>query len=493
MASGVKQEVDLTDVLQMLQSLRADIIASEQRVKAELLQEVQLVVQQSVNRADEVLNYVRAEAATHVELRTQQLAERQAQVEQGVAQALDQQQQHVAAIGTAAVGAAQAANVAATAAWQATRSIGGTSVAGGQIDTGDVGSVHVMTELLAWLKDPKHQPGARIPQLPEGVPYFDGRFPSKEGADAAGFLRSIEVYRALSPELNISEGMLILMTTSRFQVNGRAFNWWQKVLLEAESGVMPFTDYAGFKRVFLHEMRQPDEAISLRLDLENITLLNSRNFRDYVHRFQLKVAKLENLGAAMSKEDKLIRFSRGLSSHKELYRAVKLTARSLEEAVESVTDRYNQLCLRAQSEGKPNPDDEMRKLKPRKRQGGHLYAMSHAESEADEVDEDEQQQWDEDDEYEEDYDDELCAVQMRGVGRRGRGRGRGRGAPGGRGRGRGPRGGGAAKAGRGDRVGRRNLSPQQLEWFHAGKCVLCGNGGHFAADCKQPPAGQGNA
>lgn len=506
----VKPEISLDVVVNMLQSLTSAIAAvdtrlleSEQRVKAELMTEVQSAVQQSMSRTEEVLNFVRAEAATYTELRNQQLADRQAQVEQGLSQALHEQQRQVSAIGTAALGAARAADAAATAAETLSRAIPGPSSSvppsrGGLVDAADATSVHAIQELLTWLRDPSSRGGARIPQLPEGVPYFDGRNPGREGVDAAGFLRSVEAYRTFGKELNISDGMLILMTTSRFVVNGRAFHWWQGVLLDQETKGLPFATYAGFKNVFLYEMRQPDEAISLRLDLEGISLENSRGFRDYVNRFQVKVAKLENLGAGMSKEDKLIRFSRGLASHRDLHKAVKLTARSLEEAIASVTERYNALCLRAQCEGKPSPDEELRRRQPRRRHDGHLHAMTQEDDDEEYLDDEGQQWYDEGEEY--DDDGELCAVQMRGVGRRGRGRGRGRfggrggfrgrgRAAGGRGQGRDGAGGGA---GRGERGGRRNLSPRQLEWFKDGKCVLCGKGGHYAADCPQP-AGAENA
>lgn len=221
-----------------------------------------------------------------------------------------------------------------------------------------------------------------------------------------------------------------------------------------------------------------------------------KGFRDYVNKTRSLVAKLENVGAPMAREDQLLRFARGLAGHPQLYRAAKLTSRSLDDAIESATERYNSLVVQASVIGRAGPDELFRQ---RRKQGARLNVVAAAP-------EPEEEEWYEDGygvEYEEEYGDEweeeadLAAVQMRGVGRRGRGRG-GRGPGRGRGHGqggrdvRGGRGGGRAGRGGGRGRGRAPLTVQQRQWFDEGKCLLCGAADHFAAACPQRP-GAGNA
>ncbi len=504
--SEVKVEaISAADVFQMLSAMRQDMANMESRIKQELRADVQAVVRHSMANADEVLANLRDETLRN----TEAVAQRQRQLEAGVGEAFQMTQHQLQNVGMTAYGAAHTATVTALTTDRLLReglpvpgpsptsaSMPGTSRAGVQAGFPGDPTAAAIYDLLTWLKDPASRVESRVPTLPEGTPYFNGRNPSKEGVDAAGFIRSLESFRLLSkPTMVIGDGMLILMATSRFKIPGRANTWWQTVLVDSEKHGLPFTNWEGFRALFLEEMKQPDEAIAIRMELEKISLLNSRGYRDYVYRIQTAMAKLENIGAPLSLTDQLMKFSKGLLSQPKLYMAAPLDAPSLKVAMSKVTNKFNSLELKASLEGKPGLDEQRGRGQHRQRRNDEqLYALDDDEEyPAEEEDYEEgEQPWDD----EEDYDGDLAAVQMRGVGRRGRGRGRGGrfGAGRGRGgRGRGPGGPGRGQPGgaRGRGVKGRVLTPQQLEWYNDQRCVLCGSKDHYAADCPNPA--QGNA
>ena len=279
-----KEEV----MMNILLSMQREMVNMEQRLRAELQASVQETVRVNQLRAEEVLAAVRLEAEERTERRSQQAASMTQSLATGVAGALSEAQrqiqatqQQVEGLGGAVYRATQEAALATYTAERASRmatppAVTPATPARTGLPAGEplheAGAAHAIHELLVWLKDPKSRSAGRIPEVPEGTPYFNGRDPARERVDAAGFIRAMEAYRVLGgAALDISDGMLVLMTTSRFDPRGRAYDWWQDQLLESETRGFRFNSWAEFKALFLEAMRQPDEAITLRLELDNET------------------------------------------------------------------------------------------------------------------------------------------------------------------------------------------------------------------------------
>ena len=113
-----KTEVALESVLALLQAMRADMeameqrrVAGEQRVQSEIMGQVNQVVQASMRHAEEVLGQLRTEGAQYLEERARELTARQQQTEAGVVRVLNTAGQHIAAVEAVAVAAAQQAEV----------------------------------------------------------------------------------------------------------------------------------------------------------------------------------------------------------------------------------------------------------------------------------------------------------------------------------------------------------------------------------------------
>ena len=323
-----------------------------------------------------------------------------------------------------------------------------------------------VAELNRILRDPFFRGRQNLPVVPPGAPVFDGTDTEAEGVDATQLTRYMEAYRSLGgADLNISDGMLILMTASRFKRGGRAWDWWQTILLQSETDGFPFSNWTTFKRIFFDRMRQPDESITLRLRLRRLKLEKWADFKEYCAKVESLVLRLRNLGSPLPVLDQVLAFANGLRTFRKLYNSVPIGAKCLQDVNTRVTEKYHQEELRKDMRQDFDPkstDRRVRKLHV-------VYSDDEAEEELEAQDSDSE---------------DLHAVHTKPVGHRGRGRGRGSAT-------RGPvekSGNAGAGRGRGD-AGRRGktrgsrLTPQQYERFFKGQCIECGDTGHFAADC----------
>ena len=445
----------------LLEALQSMLSQMESRIMAQVQIQVDRTVQSTLAQANDVLHQIRVEAATHTELRAQQLAQRQDQILAEASTVISEERFRSSLAESAAVEAARAAQSAAMAAGTVASKIPPISAGESMEPLGPA-----VAELNRILRDPFFRGRQNLPVVPPGAPVFDGTDPESEGVDATQLTRYMEAYRSLGgADLNISDGMLILMTASRFRRGGRAWDWWQTILLQSETDGFPFSDWTSFKRIFLERMRQPDESITLRLRLKRLRLEKWSDFKEYCAKVESLVLRLRNLGSPLPVLDQVLAFAHGLSNFHKLYNACPVSAKSLEDAITRVTDKYHQEELR--KDLRQNYDSKSTDRRARK-----INAVYTDDDEADE-----------DLEAEESESEDLNAVHTKPVGHRGRGRGRG-----GSGRGSGQRAG--AGAGRGGEAGRRGgqsrghrLTPQQYERFYKGECIECGDTGHFVADC----------
>jgi len=296
-------------------------------------------------------------------------------------------------------------------------------------------------------------PVVTFPSVTTGAPIFDGSDPEKEGLSAADFQNHFEMMKATSPYA-YGPGQLMLQATSRFVKGGSAWHWWQCIVTKArKSGTVPFHgDWSAFTKAFLEAMKGPQEAVLVRVALRELKVENN-DVMAYCNKFRQLTSRLEALDESMGRLDQILQFSLGLPS--KLTDAISFAAPDLEAVMRKVQDKFLKSKLNRSAYASKD-----------------VYA--HVVEEPDE----------------EQYSEDLYALGYRPRGRGGRAGNAGRGGTGPPGAGRGARSGDFSQRGRGAPRGRgaarspgKRLTPQQQSWFNSGKCLLCGDSSHWAADC----------
>ena len=309
-----------------------------------------------------------------------------------------------------------------------------------------------------------------LPTLLPGIPVFEGDDPMSEGLTAVEMMRHVEALRHMHPPL--PDGVMIIITASRFKKGSYAWHWWQSTLVGCEEGDVPFESWAEFRHAFLDAMQGPDQATAVRLELDALRM-HGNELKQYVAKFRSLILRLKTLGSPMAEGDAVHRFAHGLSPRLKADCPLAPYT-TLHAAIAKVTEKHHRRQLVGLFPGQRGVD------RPRRHVEAHVLDGGDDEYYGEEY---------EDDYYEEEA--ELAAM----AGGRGRGRGRGRGPPRGRGgyNGRGGRGRGRGRGGRGQQGQRRQLTAEQRVRFAAGQCLHCGSVDHWARECPMKPVDQENA